>query len=431
MKFPNIAALVAALALISPQAIVAKDAATAVSDPAQLIEDIDAALRANYVFKDKTSAVIAELKAKAAAGEYASTTSADELAVLLSGDLVDATGDRHFYVGHDPVAESASGEIVNPDAIGVSTILNFKSLKILPGNVGYLRFDYFSDPDDAHAHVVAAMKHLENADALIFDMRYNRGGHMGTAQLIMSHLFPGDKDRQLFDYSYTEEGRYVERGMWVLHGVPGRRMIDAPVYILTSTTTFSAAEWFAYSLAELDRATVVGRQTAGAAHPVGMVRVNDQFVMQIPIGQIHGPLSGGDFEGKGVRPDIDVPSSKALEVAYTTALTQLGESDATGDAKWYLPLVPAVLGTSTASADDGRDAVGSYEGRQISLVDGALTYSWGGRFSLGLIPLGRDVFAVEGTDDYRFRLVRENGAVIALQREFKDGDAIAYRRIGT
>ncbi|AKM07227.1 S41 family peptidase [Pelagerythrobacter marensis] len=430
MRFSCIAAL-AALALAVPQATAAKDVADAAGDPAQLIEDIDSALRENYVFKDRTSAVIAELKAKAAAGDYAGATSADELAGLLSGDLVDATGDRHFYVGHDPAAKTDSEEIVNPDALGVSTMLNFKALELLPGNVGYLRFDYFSDPDDAHAHVVAAMKHLEGADALIIDMRYNRGGHMGTAQLIMSHLFPGDRDQQLFDYSYTEEGRYVERGMWVLHGVPGRRMVDVPVYILTSTTTFSAAEWFAYSLAELDRATIVGRQTAGAAHPVGMVRVNDRFVMQVPIGQIHGPLSGGDFEGEGVSPDVDVASGKALEVAYTMALTQLEESDAAADAGWYVPLVPAVLGTPATSAEDGRDAVGKYEGREIALVDGALTYSWGGRFSLGLVPLGGDMFAVEGTDEYRLRLVRENGAVTALQREFRKGDAVVYRRIGT
>jgi hypothetical protein len=58
-----------------------------------------------------------------------------------------------------------------------------------------------------------------------------------------------------------------------------------------------------------------------------------------------------------------------------------------------------------------------------------LAYHWRDRFVLALDPIGRDLFAVQGTDDYRLRLVRENGAVAGLERVWKSGKTVTYRRL--
>ena len=426
MRFRLLAMLF--LLSLSPHAAAAAEGTPQeVSQPATVIEDIGTALRAHYVYSERAAEIEAALEAKSEAGRYAAGASPEDLASLLSDDLVEITGDYHFYVGYAPADQSSTDSAqIDPDALRRSNF-ELKRVEILPGNVGYLRLDYFADTDDVFDLATGAMQFLSNSDALILDLRYNRGGHLETAQLLMSYLFPGDKDQELFHYFYNEDGKTIRRGQWVLAGLPGKRMPDIPVYVLTSTTTFSAGEWTAFSLAELDRAIIVGQRTAGAAHPVDVKRIDDDFVMQVPIGIVSGPVSGTDFEGKGVAPDIEVPSHRALGVAHRLALEQLAKADPSSQANWYLPLVgvpePADI------SRDVRDISGSYEGRRVTIEDGSPIYSWRDRFSLALTPLGGGLFAVEGTDDYRFRLVRKNGKVTALAREFREGGSSVYQRI--
>lgn len=422
-------AIMASLMVSVPQGAYAEAIASTTVERSGLIADVERALRANYVFADKVDAIVSGLRAKEAAGAYSQAADASALAELLSRDLIDATGDYHFFLAHDPKPATEEDKPFDDGGARRKSNFDFKKLEILPGNIGYMRFDYFANPDDAFQTMLAALRFVENSDALIVDMRYNRGGHLGTAQLLMSHLFSGEKDRQLFDYFYNEDGAVVKRGMWVMHGVPGKRMLDVPVYVLTSTTTFSAGEWLSYSLGELGRATIVGRRTAGAAHPVNLVRVNDDFTMQVPVGVIHGPVSGTDFEGKGVVPDRDVPSHDALAEAYRMALTALGRNDPSGNADWFLGSIPVSGVSPDEVARDTHDIVGSYEGRSVALRDGTLIYSWRDRFALALTPLGGGLFAVEGTQDYRIRLLRDGRKVTGLAREFMDGSQGVYRRI--
>jgi hypothetical protein len=53
---------------------------------------------------------------------------------------------------------------------------------------------------------------------------------------------------------------------WTRSPVPGNRLADKPVYVLTSASTWSGAEQFSYDLKMLRRATLVGETTGGGAH---------------------------------------------------------------------------------------------------------------------------------------------------------------------
>jgi hypothetical protein len=74
-------------------------------------------------------------------------------------------------------------------------------------------------------------------------------------------------------------------------------------------------------------------------------------------------------------------------------------------------------------------AQGHYEGRDLVLENGRLFYRWRGRFSLALEPLGNDLFAAEGADDYRIHLVSKDGRVVAMERVFRDGTVLRYARL--
>ena len=92
-----------------------------------------------------------------------------------------------------------------------------------------------------------------------------------------------------------------------------------PLFLLTSQKTFSAAEWFAYDMKVRKRATIVEEPTGGGAHSVDLFRIDDQFEIYIPTSRAINPVTGGNWEGTGVIPDVAVPSVAALDKAIELA----------------------------------------------------------------------------------------------------------------
>ena len=93
-----------------------------------------------------------------------------------------------------------------------------------------------------------------------------------------------------------------------------------PLFVLTSQDTFSGAEDLAYTLQQLKRATIVGEVTGGGAHPCDHFQIDEHFVVRIPTCRSINPISGTNWEGTGVTPDIAVPREDALKVAHLAAL---------------------------------------------------------------------------------------------------------------
>jgi C-terminal processing protease CtpA/Prc len=96
-----------------------------------------------------------------------------------------------------------------------------------------------------------------------------------------------------------------------------------PVYVLTSDGTFSGAEEFAYDIQTQRRGEVVGDTTGGGAHPGGMRQVTKHFGVWVPSGRAVNPVTGTNWEGTGVVPDVPADTSEALAVAHRRALKRL------------------------------------------------------------------------------------------------------------
>ncbi|MGH7020541.1 MAG: S41 family peptidase [Brevundimonas sp.] len=398
----------------------------------EVVARLEAALKQNYVFPDRIPAISAELDRRVQAGPV----EVGPFAASLSQGLVKASNDLHFSVAFDPdeVAADrqakASGETTSQAQRDGERAANFgfRDARRLDGGLAYVRFDFFADPQYAQETAAAAMRFAEGSKGLIFDLRYNNGGVLEMAQFLMSYLYPAGKDQEFFDYNYNDKGVQLTRSQWNLPAVPGQRSADMPVVVLTGSTSFSAAEWMAFSLQSMGRATVIGEQTAGGAHPVTRVPVDDRFMLQVPFGQIRDPIQGRDFEGVGVTPDLIVPASEALLAAQKFLLQSRAEAG-DAEAKWALVPVGLAIAGQAPSARDLDEAVGAYEGRSLVRTPSGIAYHWRGRFVLALDPIGKDLFAVQGTDDYRFRLVRANGAVVGLERMDKSGETETYRRL--
>ena len=199
----------------------------------------------------------------------------------------------------------------------------------LPGNVMLLDLRVFPPVEMAGDVFAAAMNVTAQADALIIDLRRNGGG-AETANLLTGYLVaPGSPLSGSYDRP-SDTHRANASPSWV----PGRRFgTEKPLFILTSKRTFSAAEAVAYDLQALKRAVIVGEVTGGGAHPFAYRRVHPHFALDVPEGKSINPITGGNWQGIGVKPDVEVPADQALDRALALAREALtkGRSAAASD----------------------------------------------------------------------------------------------------
>jgi C-terminal processing protease CtpA/Prc len=196
----------------------------------------------------------------------------------------------------------------------------FEQVKILPHNIGYLKLNAFADVSVCQSTATAAMAKLNDADALIFDLRDNRGGYPSMVSLIAAYLF----DHPEYMYCPLEN---TTAESWTHSPVPGNKLANKPankpVYILTSSRTISAAEQFTYDLKMLKRATLVGETTAGASHAANLHSIGDNFyVATIEVRAIN-PYSRSNWNDTGVDPDLKVSATYALQAALKLAVRKL------------------------------------------------------------------------------------------------------------
>ncbi len=121
-------------------------------------------------------------------------------------------------------------------------------------------------------------------------------------------------------------------------------MSSLPVYILTSAQTFSAAEAFAYCLQSRKRATVIGEVTGGGAHRVTVRQWPKWGVgLSLPNTRPINPITKTDWEGTGVKPDIETEAAEALRIAHLEAVKALLAQEQDPEKKKALERVRADL----------------------------------------------------------------------------------------
>jgi C-terminal processing protease CtpA/Prc len=150
-------------------------------------------------------------------------------------------------------------------------------------------------------------------------LRDNPGGYANMVALIATYLF--DHPTHLNDF-YNRSEDSTEQS-WTDPPVPGNRLADKPAFVLTSVSTFSAAEGFSYDLKMLKRATLVGETTSGRGHMGMGHRIDDHFTIRVPGIRVVNPISKTNWEGTGVEPDVKVNAADALKTAEKLAERRL------------------------------------------------------------------------------------------------------------
>jgi Peptidase family S41/N-terminal domain of Peptidase_S41 in eukaryotic IRBP len=296
-------------------------------------------LRANYVFPEVADQAATAVEARLAAGEY---DNLDEITLteLLTSHLQEVTGDKHLRMGlggGPPPGRGPGGPGPGPGGPGPDETepgnhearrlamrqrgrtdnFGIRRVERLDGNVGYLDLRRVAMAANAGPAVAAAMELVAGTYALIFDLRHNGGGAPDGVALWCSYLLK-EEPTHLNDIFHADTGE--TRQFWSLPYLPGTRYVDRPVYVLTSSHTFSGGEELCYNLQALGRAELIGETTGGGAHPTRGFPVSRAVQIGIPFARSINPVTGTNWQGTGVIPDVAVPEAEACDVAYAKAL---------------------------------------------------------------------------------------------------------------
>jgi hypothetical protein len=362
-------------------------------------------------------------------GKYKSINDPMEFSARLTEDLQSISKDLHLNIGFAPdqirsfkESKIDSSELLTTKKQEKFTNYGFAEVKALPYGIGYLKLNSFSGFPEAMDVAAGAMNFLANSNAVIIDLRENDGGDPKMIQFITSYIL-GDSIRHLNSFYIRESNTTTQ--FWTLPAVPGKKIPHAEIFILTSKQTISAAEEFAYNLKNMKRATIIGETTAGAANPSVIKIINDNFAIMLPIGMAINPITKTNWEGTGVEPDIKTTNEKAFDTAYLIALKSQMEKEKEVKIKSrYLSVIESIDAKNNPVVLDEESKLayaGNYGPRKIFIENGGLVYQREERPKQKMIFIKKDVFELEGTQDFQLVFVWESHKVVAVEGHYADG----------
>lgn len=194
-----------------------------------------------------------------------------EIEILRSGEKLHYSVKRDTYQIKTVIAE-------NFDGIGYIKISQFIEGKT------------FSEFKDAYDMLVS-----QNIKSVIFDVRDNIGGELGTICKVLDVILP--------------EGpiiRYADKnGVFEQINSDENSLLDVEAVVLINESTYSAAELFASALNDYNVATLIGTTTYGKGMMQYTVPFDDGSALKFSMSKFYPPYSD-NFEGVGVVPDIEV-----------------------------------------------------------------------------------------------------------------------------
>jgi len=339
-------------------------------------------LKANYVFPDKALKMSESLKSNLKKGKYDKVTDPVQLADYLTTDLLAINKDGHLRLEYHPDHFNHQQDTSDEDQRELqqqkrelARNYGFKRTEILNGNIGYLELSGFHALSKRSKDAAfTSLKFLSNTKAIIIDLRTNGGGSPEMVRHLLGYFF--EKETHINDFYNRQSNQLTE--IWTRVDTSQINFTKMPLYILVSERTASAAEEFCYDLQNQHHAIIIGNVTAGAAHPTMELDATNGIVLYNPYARAINPVTKTNWEGVGVKPEINSTTEKALEVAHLKILNELisNTKDASElfDLKWYSDITQCAYTPQQTDTLILKRYTGVFGERTITFENGKLFY---------------------------------------------------------
>ncbi|HUP88553.1 MAG TPA: S41 family peptidase [Longimicrobiales bacterium] len=287
----------------------------------KVIEGVSQKLGDGYFDAKIGNTIATQLSKKSVRSAYDTCATAASLSTALTRDLQTWSHDRHVQVvfSVEPRPLQAKGSTDADFAGGEGRNFGFFALTRFTGNVGYIEVGRFYPAALAGPTLQAVMQFVANTDALIIDLRQNGGGRADMVALFASYFL----NEQTKLATMERRDKSASDQIWSASYVPGPKYLNKPVYILTSKRTFSGAEALAYDLKHFANATIIGENTRGGANPGSFDQIDEHFAVFVPTARVVHASTGGNWDEKGIAPDVAVEAKDASRTALKLALQRL------------------------------------------------------------------------------------------------------------
>ncbi|MEE8664394.1 MAG: S41 family peptidase [Acetobacter sp.] len=179
---------------------------------------------------------------------------------------------------------------------------------------------------------VAAVKAHANAPAILFDLRGNNGGStpMALIRTVLEKPMPDMLSTTPLHIgvlkAWSQSGDQILPNAMVRDGgeiiQPDHPVFHGRVFVLTDRHCVSACEDFVLAMRVSHRATILGETTEGSTgqpYSVDFPALNMTF--RVSTRREYYP-DGSPFEGIGVRPDIEIPVTRAMLASREDAVLE-------------------------------------------------------------------------------------------------------------
>src|SRR5882724_2974682 len=200
-------------------------------DAAERQRVIDAAaknLRQYYAYPDVGQKMAESLLEHEQNGDDDAAADGSIFADLLTQQMRDVSHDSHLEVVYSLAPLPAQPGIQTSEQVARYRNLmeqqncTFEKVQMLPHAIGYFKLNSFPETSVCQQQATAAMASLNGANAIIFDLRDNRGGFPDMVTLIASYLFDHP------EYMYNPRENTTNQS-WTQSPVPGSRLAGKPV----------------------------------------------------------------------------------------------------------------------------------------------------------------------------------------------------------
>jgi len=288
----------------------------------EVIKTLSELITNKYVFPDVAKETQKHLIKQLEKGHFDQFATNETFAAALTKSVQVINSDKHMKVMNQPQYEAPE---MTPERFIEEKIYNikrkkeynngFNTVKVLDGNIGYLDLRGFTYFHEGKSITDSYMKLISNTDAVIIDLSKNGGGDPEMVKYLCSYFLKGKI--HLNSLYFREGNRTID--FFALDTVEGNKMVDVPLFVMTSKETFSGAEEFSYNMQTQKRATLIGETTRGGANPGRTMPINKHLSIFIPTGKAINPITKTNWEGIGVRPDVKVVSEQSFNKTHELA----------------------------------------------------------------------------------------------------------------